>query len=127
MIIPENYFNKVIETLVFTEIVRSFNVLRKRIIGNELYFRIKIFYTNRTVLEISNYLCFNYEIKILRYSYNWFNNKDVIIRWDNAEHHKEIDNFPFHKHIRKEKIVPDKPRFIFEILEFIENEIGKNS
>ena len=124
MLKAEDYFNDVIKKLIFSEKIKSFNVLKKRIIGNELYFRIKIFFVNDTILGVSNYLCFNSEIEILRYSYNWFD-KELIIRWDNSEHHKEIVNYPFHKHIGKDKVVSDKPRFIFEILEFIENEIEK--
>jgi len=33
------------------------------------------------------------------YSYHWLNaEKNVILRWDNAPHHREIETFPHHVH-----------------------------
>ncbi len=122
MIKTELYFNTILEDLTFSDIVETFSLIKKRIIGNELYFRIKISLIDKSILEVSNYLTFNSEIIINRYSYNWFD-ENLIIRWDNAEHHKELKNFPFHKHSGRNKIIPDKQRSIFEILEYIKKEI----
>jgi hypothetical protein len=63
--------------------------------------------------------------KLIRYSYFWLDeNSNLKIGWDNALHHKNIENFPHHRHISaKENIEPSiKSSFddIFEIItEFI--------
>ncbi len=41
-----------------------------------------------------------------KYSYHWMSNdKKLLIRWDNAKHHPNLDNYPFHKHIGTTKNV----------------------
>jgi hypothetical protein len=41
--------------------------------------------------------------KLKRYSYYWltYDNK-LKIGWDNARHHRQTENFPHHKHIKKQ-------------------------
>jgi len=35
----------------------------------------------------------------LKYKYQWqYENNDLIKRWDNVPHHKEVDTFPHHVH-----------------------------
>ena len=35
-----------------------------------------------------------------RYSFHVFQSRKMIIRWDNAPHHPEVESFPHHKHVR---------------------------
>ena len=34
-----------------------------------------------------------------RYSYHVFHEGQAIVRWDNAAHHAQLENFPHHQHI----------------------------
>lgn len=34
-----------------------------------------------------------------RYSFHVFQGDQMIIRWDNAPHHPDVDTFPHHKHV----------------------------
>lgn len=35
------------------------------------------------------------------YRFRWMNaNKKMRVRWDTAPHHKELENFPFHRHVK---------------------------
>lgn len=37
---------------------------------------------------------------LVRYSYYWLNSENRLkIGWDNAPHHKKLENFPHHKHV----------------------------
>ncbi|MEW6103736.1 MAG: DUF6516 family protein [bacterium] len=55
-----------------------------------------------------------------RYSYHWQNKEgELILRWDNAPHWKNVETFPHHKHIG-EKIEPSSMLDIKELLEQIE-------
>lgn len=39
---------------------------------------------------------------VFAYSYYWLrSDNSIIIGWDNAPHHQEIETFPHHKHIGK--------------------------
>jgi len=55
-----------------------------------------------------------------KYSFNFSDGKrDMIFRYDNAPHHREIPTFPHHKHFRS-KIQPSKEMGLAEVLSEIE-------
>lgn len=57
--------------------------------------------------------------KLDSYSYYWLRSDETIIMgWDNAPHHKEIDTFPHHRHI-KDEICPSLERNLESVLKFI--------
>ena len=37
-----------------------------------------------------------------RYAYHVSKGSELIIRWDNAPHHRKIKTFPHHKHVKEE-------------------------
>jgi hypothetical protein len=44
----------------------------------------------------------NDSITLVKYKYQWqFENGDLITRWDNVPHHREIATFPYHMHDNK--------------------------
>ena len=47
------------------------------------------------------------------------NENGLIMRWDNAPHHREIESFPFHIHTKSE-ILPSEEVRLDEILKTIE-------
>jgi len=53
------------------------------------------------------------------YSYYWLRpNQTIIVGWDNAPHHKEVESFPHHKHIGN-KIDPSREKNLRDVLSFI--------
>ena len=53
------------------------------------------------------------------YSYYWLRpDETVIMGWDNAPHHPEIETFPHHKHI-KETVAPSSQTDLRAVLFFI--------
>ena len=57
------------------------------------------------------------------YSYHWQDiNKNLIIRWDNSPHHKEISTYPHHKHIRG-TTQTSKDISLKEVMAYIEKQI----
>ena len=55
------------------------------------------------------------------YSYHWQNSEgEMIIRWDNAPHHKEVKTYPYHKHIPEVK--ESEEVTLEEIIEYIEKQ-----
>lgn len=41
-------------------------------------------------------------VGIRRYSFHVFTGDKMIVRWDNAPHHPEVNTFPHHKHVEQE-------------------------
>ncbi len=57
------------------------------------------------------------------YSFHWQDiNNNLIIRWDNSPHHKEISTYPHHKHIRG-TTEPSKEISLKEVMVYIEKQI----
>lgn len=53
------------------------------------------------------------------YSYYWLRpDQTIIVGWDNAPHHKEVESFPHHKHIGN-KIDPSQEKNLRGVLSFI--------
>ncbi len=60
------------------------------------------------------------------YSYHWQRESKMIRRWDNAPHHKELPNFPYHFHDEND-ILSGEDVNLIDVLMYIETEIGKNA
>ena len=58
------------------------------------YLKIIVTLTDASTLHIKEYRSADER----NYSYHWQKNENLIIRWDNAPHHKDLANFPHHKH-----------------------------
>jgi len=56
-----------------------------------------------------------------KYRYHWQKTSGKLIqRWDNANHHPELDTHPHHTHIQEEeKVQPHKKTNLGEVLEEI--------
>lgn len=56
---------------------------------------------------------------IRRYAYHVSKGSELVIRWDNAPHHRKIKTFPHHKHV-KEEVLESKEVVLEEILGEVE-------
>jgi Family of unknown function (DUF6516) len=110
----------------FKSVILDTMILTNRIDNQISEFRAKITFTNHSVLEFSEIRVFG--INKRKYSFQWMNeNNDLIIRWDNAFHHKHISTFPHHKHVNTESNIEasDEPT-LESILLIISNSITLN-
>jgi len=57
-----------------------------------------------------------------RYAYHVFEGGNMVVRWDNAPHHRGISTFPHHKHIYRE-IVESEVMKISDVLAELEKMI----
>ncbi|MCX8027949.1 MAG: DUF6516 family protein [Thermodesulfovibrionales bacterium] len=80
------------------------------------YIKIRALLTNNTELYIREYS----DINERNYSYHWQSaDGKMIMRWDNANHHKNIDTYPHHVH-HTDNILPSCHISCEEILNHIE-------
>ena len=115
-------FYKLIEG--FSEIIVGYTVIEYKRYGSASSLVAKIEFKDGSSLSIKDYLFLNGSRK---YSYHWQDsNCNLISRWDNSSHHKEMSTFPHHKHLPA-GVVPSKERTVEDILKIIKNNILKKS
>ena len=87
---------------IYKSIIEDFQIILWESGATSYRFKAKIHFIDNSVLFIREYLFQNKR----KYSYHWQNQDNrLIIRWDNASHWRNIDTFPYHKHIGKESNV----------------------
>lgn len=84
---------------------------------------LKVFLIDKTVLFIHETKMAN----VFRYSYHWQTKSGkLIIRWDNSPNHKNIETFPYHKHIGSlNKIESSHEINLESILKIISQQLAK--
>ncbi|MFH1096320.1 MAG: DUF6516 family protein [Candidatus Desantisbacteria bacterium] len=99
----QEYFDKIKLKLMESEFIESFQVRNERIIITDGYIKIRGRLINGDIIELSEYCRYNKRIITQEYTFHWQDSTGkLIMRWDNANHHPEIKNFPHHVHIKEE-------------------------
>ncbi len=84
-----------------------------------LYIKGKITFTDETELHFKEYLITVPTFHKVAYSYHYQDkDKQLIFRFDNAEHHTEISTYPHHKHL-KDRVLPSNEASLEKVLEEI--------
>ncbi|CAD6492576.1 MAG: hypothetical protein CHKLHMKO_00301 [Candidatus Argoarchaeum ethanivorans] len=110
------YFDELKLYLLLNPIVESVEIISEKIGGKEGYLRIIIGLPDDSVIQCFEYALFDESIELSKYSFHW---QDVagnlICRWDNAPHHPELDNFPYHVHT-KDKVIASSEMNLRKVL-----------
>lgn len=97
--------------------VKTYEVVDYEKWSSGFYYKIKLIFKNDSELHVKEYFDKGGE---RNYSYHWQDkNADMIIRWDNAPHHKKLLTYPHHKHIEN-KIYESSEITLTEVLEYIQ-------
>ncbi len=112
----ENYLADLKASLTVSPIVKDIEVLEEFITSVSGYLECRALMIDGSVLYISEYftICRD-EIKRDKYSYHLQKDDELLIRWDNAPHHKELPTFPFHMH-KKDSVQEHKEMKVEEVL-----------
>lgn len=107
-----NYFISLKASLILSPVIESYQVIRELITDLEGYLRIQAFLVDKGQLNIFIYVTSNKNVTIKKYSFHWQDeDKNLVIRWDNAPHHRELKNFPHHLHLKGEIKPSIEPNF----------------
>lgn len=111
----------------FLNIIKEYTIIQDREDHKIRENKIKIIFSDSTILEATEIEIFS--LKKRKYAYHWMDsNFQLLIRWDNALHHKQISSFPHHKHISDEKNIFDSHDIsLKEVLEVIASKIKPQS
>ncbi len=107
----------------FSHIIDSHTVLRERENPKILELKIRIVFTDQSVLEYSEINVFQPPKR--KYSFQWMKaDFQLLVRWDNALHHPHIATHPHHKHVDEEKNILESPEMTLEkVLQEIEGRL----
>ncbi len=87
---------EILKLLDECSVVERYDVLAFKVWHNGIYFKIKSFLKDGSVLFIREYM----DETDRNYSYHWQDARaSLIIRWDNAPHHPDLPTFPHHRHV----------------------------
>ena len=112
---------EILKCLESFEVVKGYEILSFKTFYDGFYIKIKVLLIDGSILYIREYVDSNER----NYSYHWQDkNGNLIIRWDNAPHHKEIKTYPHHKHIAN-KVLESFEITCEKILEVITLEIKR--
>ncbi len=108
---------EILKSLENLDITKSIKINRFLIFEEGFYINAEINFINDSKLYVREYLNKN----IRKYSYHWQNSDgNLIVRWDNAPHHKNLTTFPYHKHIEN-NVLDCKEISLKEVIEYIKN------
>lgn len=105
----------------FSGIIDGFSVSEHRRYGAGSSFVAKVWFKDGSLLHIKDYLFLDCKRK---YSYHWQDaNGNLISRWDNSPHHREIPTYPHHRHM-SDGITESNEWNIREILRIINDAVS---
>jgi len=109
-----------LELLEKSSAVKSYEIIDYKE-GDSFYFlKIRAELMDGSVLYIREFI----SEEEYNYSFQWQKDRKLIVRWDNAPHHKDVETFPHHKHVgSKDNVQPSKEISLEDILRAIEEKI----
>ena len=120
----DDYFENLEKTVLdFKRIIKSYTIYKKAYNEKQGYIKGDILFSN------DSQLCFievkNTEVRPKnKYRYHYMDlDNNLIFRYDNAYHHKELKSFPNHKHISDEVYECHEPE-LYDILIDIQKSIN---
>lgn len=124
-----DYLDAINLALATSDLIKGVQIVQEYSLEDAGFFRARLYLQNDDFLEVSEYFIIVGEtVEIVQYRYQWMDSgkQNLRKRWDNATHHPELPNFPYHVHISTDnQVEPDQPLSIITLIEMLEGEIGK--
>ncbi len=110
--------------LTTSRVIRTFTVMEERLGLDYGYLRVRVELFNDDFLELAEFFVIsNDAIEVRRYRYQWMDSTQQQLRkrWDNAQHHPTLPNFPNHVHDGDEgSVVPGVTLQIVDLIALLE-------
>lgn len=111
------YFLEVELRLRDAEIVADKNIDQREFSATEGMLSGRLLFVDGSILEFMEYLK---DESRLKYRFHLMNKDgNMVFRYDNAPHHKEVSSFPHHKHLSGD-VLESNDRGIMDVLDEIE-------
>ncbi|VVB85192.1 Uncharacterised protein [uncultured archaeon] len=113
----EDFLADLKASLTVSPIVKDIDILDEFITSVSGFLDCRVLMIDGSELYVSEYFTVHEnKIKRDKYSYHLQKNDELIIRWDNAPHHRELSTFPFHVH-EKDGVQESKDMTVDDVLE----------
>ena len=113
----ENFLADLKASLTASPIVKNIEILDEFITSVSGFLDCRVLLIDGSELFVSEYFTvLKDRIKRDKYSYHLQKRGELLIRWDNAPHHRELSTFPDHVH-RKDGVHESKEMTVEDILE----------
>ncbi len=113
----ESFLADLKASLTTSPIVKDIEILDEFITSVSGFLDCRVILIDGSELFVSEYFTvLKDRIKRDKYSYHLQKNDELLIRWDNAPHHRELSAFPFHVH-KKDGVHESKEMTVEDILE----------
>ena len=120
----ESFLADLEASLTASPIVKDIEILDEFITSVSGFLDCRVLLIDGSELYVSEYFTvLKDRIKRDKYSYHLQKRGELLIRWDNAPHHKEVSSYPHHKHIRN-KIESSQETNLRTVLNFIKSFLG---
>ena len=121
----KKYFKKIEQFLEkFTHIIENYILNKEKLSDEKGLIDGEVYFNDESRLDFMEAVDTSKKGKN-KYSYHYMDDdKKMILRYDNAKHHREILTFPHHKHT-KDEIIPSEEPELKDVLSEIEKEIIK--
>lgn len=114
------YFRQVQEAILKAAHVVQSNLDFDEVSQHECYIKGTLTLNGGNELHIAEYVVTEPAIQRLKYRYHFQNTKsELVIRWDNAPHHPEINTHPHHAHLPQNQVKASPKMSIPQALEAI--------
>jgi hypothetical protein len=102
----------------YGDVIKAYQVRRFRRLQNAHELVMEMILKDGSKLVIRDYVFLN---GMRKYAYHWQDEEgNLLIRWDNADHWRDVSTFPHHRHIQDASHVEDSDiRTMEQVLEFI--------
>ncbi|AEA46526.1 toxin-antitoxin system TumE family protein [Archaeoglobus veneficus] len=119
----EDYFEFLKKLALTSSVTKEIRVLREFCGTESGFIRFVVEFIDNSELHVFEHVDRN--LRKTDYSYHWQDkDRKLLLRWDNAPHHPEIETFPHHLH-RGNKVEPAEELTFAEALKKIESKILK--
>ena len=118
----EKYFEEVEGIISYFENIRSYTLSKKIYNDKQGFIQGQIVFWDDSRLDFAEVKNIEVNQKI-KYSYHYMDkDNNLVFRYDNAKHHKNIKTFPHHKHLKNRVIESYELNLFHVLLEIIKIE-----
>lgn len=108
----------------YTHLIRDHRILADRHDNQVSEYKARLTFLDGSLLEFTEIRIFGLQKR--KYSFQWMTSEfGLLIRWDNALHHRHIPTFPHHRHVGDEQNVePSHEMFLADVLQLINSQLA---
>lgn len=121
----KDYYRQILKLCTDTPLIVDFHLDFEEIDADTGYLSGILDLVDGSNLHIAEFVVTkNDQIKREKYRFHWQDsNSNLIARWDNVKHHKEIKSYPHHLH-KTDKVLDSEEMDLFKVIKEIEKSIS---